>query len=108
MTDHASDELSFVEKIKRIGARFRFFAVGRYIERITGCTREGQPLMEPQLDIMVKSGELAENYLRALLWFGLGMGGPLEELSLFFGKFIIIRQYGNDPLVAIIKCKQDC
>lgn len=77
-----------VEEFKRLG---KDFWVCQYEEDPVDVTPiNGNPLHEPIRILVTSGGFLQLNYLRCLVWFGLGAEKTRNILSQSFGDFLII------------------
>ena len=89
-----------VEEIKILGTDYW---VCQYLETITGFQPNGTQIINNEIKVLVSSGTLKVNRLRALVWLGLGAEKNRNLLDLSFGRFLIIRSNENQQMVAIAK-----
>ena len=68
-----------------------------------GYRANGTPIINEEIKVPVNSGHLPSNYLRCLVWFGLGAEKSRNALNLSFGDFLVIRPEQHLRVVAIVK-----
>lgn len=91
---------ALVEELKSFGTNFW---VCHYLEDDAKLPLNGIRINHDEIKVIVSSGTLESNYVRALAWFGLGTEQNRNLLDLSFGTFLIIRSNQNAHLVAITK-----
>ena len=91
---------ALVGELKRLGTDFW---ICEYQANVVRFHPDGTRIIDDEINVFVKSGPLPSNYLRCLVWFGLGAEKSRNALSLFFGDFLIIRSEQPPDLVTIVR-----
>lgn len=91
---------ALVEELKRFGKNYWIF---EYRESVVRFQPDGTQIIDEELEVLVRSGHFQLNYLRCLVWFGLGAKKNRNALSLSFGDYLIIRSEEHPYLIAIAR-----
>ena len=91
---------ALVMEIKSFGPNFWVY---QYFEDAAKFQPNGMQKTHDEIKVILSSGTIEPNYVRALAWFGLGAEQNRNLLDLSFGTFFIIRSDQNAHLVAIAK-----
>jgi len=88
---------ALVEEVKDLGKDFWVCQ----LKNLTGF-HFGIPEV-PKIKVLVSSGNVTPQYLKAVVWFGLGVESIRNQVNLSFGTFLIIRSDRDKNLIAIAK-----
>ena len=92
---------ALVEEVRELGTHFW---VCQYLGDFARFQSAGIPIIHAhEIKVLVSSGNSEPDYLRALVWFALGVESTRNRVNLSFGTFLVIRSGQNETLFAIAK-----
>ena len=91
---------ALIEEIKTYGTNFW---ICQFLEDDAEYQINDTRLIHDKIKVLVSSGTLERNHLRAIAWFGLGAEQNRNLLDISFGTFMVIRSDQHAHLVAIAK-----
>lgn len=92
---------ALVEEVRELGT---YFWVCQYLGDFARFQSAGIPIIHAhEIKVLVSSGNTEPDYLRALVWFALGVESTRNRVNLPFGTFLILRSGQNETLFAIAK-----
>jgi len=91
-------------RYQRLGSTFWIY----HYSPVQKFRPDGMELIDHVIEPFVSVGQLPTNYLRCLVWFGLGAEKSRNVLSLSVGDFLVIRSDKYPTLVGFVQLDWVC